>query len=398
MNHTLPQLKLKNNKTESLDRRHPWIFSGAILLPLTSDIHEGELVEVLDHTGAFVAKGYYEIGSIAVRVLTFEQEEIDEAFWYSRLAASYGVRKALGLVSAHGTYRLVHGEGDFLPGLIVDVYGNVVVMQAHTIGIHLMRKVIAGQIKKLYGDDLKCIYYKSDMTLPYKADAHDRSGILWGELSEPECREYGLRFVPDIEKGQKTGFFIDQRENRRLLERYAKDRNVLNTFCYTGGFSLYALRGGAKRVVSVDSSGKAISLARRNIELNHFNTSEYSHEEIAADAFKYLEEIPHGEFDLIVLDPPAFAKHRGVVANALQGYRRINTEAIRKIAPGGILFTFSCSQAVSPLQFRQAVFTSSLLAQRKVRILHFLSQPGDHPISMYHPEGEYLKGLVLYVE
>lgn len=396
---TIPTLQLRKNKMQSLARLHPWIFSGALA---TTNIQpaDGELVNVVDNTNQFVARGYYELGSIAVRILTFnEDEDIDANFWENRIAHAYELRKALGLASDNScTYRLIHGEGDFIPGLVVDIYGDVAVMQAHTVGIHLVRHEIAQAIQKVYGAELSCIYYKSDTTLPHRTNIPDSTGILWGIYNTPACQEYGIRFIPDIEKGQKTGFFIDQRENRRLLERYAHNRRVLNVFCYTGGFSLYALRSGATQVVSVDSSPKAIDLTYKNVELNFPNEISNRHKALAVDAFKYLENMEYGEYDLIVLDPPAFAKHRGVATNALQGYRRINTEAIKKIAPGGILFTFSCSQAITATQFRQAIFTASLAAKRKIRILHFLSQPADHPISMYHPEGEYLKGLVLYVE
>ena len=394
----LPQLRLKKSNTRFLDRRHPWIFSGA-LQEMREVPEEGSVVNVCDSQGDFVARGYYEIGSIAVRILTFDpDEEIDEEYWKRRLERALLLRRALGLCVPRGSYRLVHGEGDFLPGLIIDIYGDTAVMQAHTVGIHRVRQLLADTLMELYGSDLTCVYYKSETTLPYKSDTDEREGVLSGSLHEPDCMEYGIRFVPDILKGQKTGFFIDQRENRKLLERYSLERKVLNVFCYTGGFSLYALRGGAQSVVSIDSSAKAIELCRTNVSLNFDAETVGKHSALAEDAFKYLEEMPTGKFDLIVLDPPAFAKHRSVVNNALQGYRKINTEALKKITPGGILFTFSCSQAITPQQFRQAVFTSSIAAQRKVRILHILTQPADHPISMYHPEGEYLKGLVLYVE
>ena len=337
------------------------------------------------------------MGSIAVRVLTFEQEPIDDAFWQKRLGEALGVRQAIGLADSEAgdTYRLVHGEGDLLPGLVIDVYGKTAVMQAHSVGMHVSREQIAVALKQVMGERLDSIYYKSETTLPIKAAIDGGNGFLLGESHTDVAVENGLRFHIDWLKGQKTGFFVDQRENRSLLERYSHGRSVLNMFCYTGGFSVYALRGGAKLVHSVDSSSKAVELVRANVELNF--PAEPRHEAFAEDAFRFLDDMTVS-YDLVVLDPPAFAKHRDAVKNALRGYTKLNARAMEKIAPGGILFTFSCSQAVSKEQFRTAVFTAATLAHRQVRILHQLHQPADHPVSIYHPEGEYLKGLVLYVE
>ncbi|MDO4695226.1 class I SAM-dependent rRNA methyltransferase [Porphyromonas sp.] len=390
---------IKDSRLKALDRRHPWIFSMGIHIDKTISIEAGESVSIYTRDGHCLGHGYYEEGSIAVRILSFDKDKdinTDE-FWRNLLEEALDVRRSLDLVHPGSIYRLIHGEGDYIPGLIIDIYGDIAVLQAHTVGIHKRRKMIAEQLIAITQGSLKCVYYKSETTLPGREENHESSGILAGEWHDPICDENGIRIVPDILKGQKTGFFIDQRENRSLLERYSSGRNVLNMFCYTGGFSLYALRGGAKQVTSVDSSAKAIDLTKSNVTLNFDAAIASRHEAHVADAFKYLEVMKHGAYDLIVLDPPAFAKHRGVLHNALQGYRRINAEAISKLPEGGILFTFSCSQAVSPIQFRQAVFTAALSAGRSVRILETLGQPADHPISMYHPEGEYLKGLVLYV-
>lgn len=396
---TSKRITIKESRLKAVERRHPWIFSMGIRIDNNADLKAGDSVSVFTRDGECLGHGYYEEGSIAVRILSFDKEADIESgdFWYALLKEAHHLRHSLGLVRPESIYRLVHGEGDYIPGLIIDIYGEVAVLQAHTVGIHRRRKMIADQLMKVYDGALKCVYYKSETTLPNKQEDHERSGILAGEWQEPVCDENDIRIVPDILKGQKTGFFIDQRENRSLLERYSKGRKVLNMFCYTGGFSLYALRGGAESVVSVDSSAKAIDLTNRNVA-NNFDASIVArHEAYAADAFKFLEEMEYGAYDLVVLDPPAFAKHRGVLHNALQGYRRINAEAISKMPDGGILFTFSCSQAVSPLQFRQAVFTAALSAGRHVRVLQVLSQPADHPVSIYHPEGEYLKGLVLHI-
>lgn len=387
---------LRRGKEESLKRFHPWIFSGAVM-NLEGNPEEGDVVTVLDSQHNFLCQGHWQVGSIAVRVLTFEQEPIDDAFWQKRLGEALGVRQAIGLADSEAgdTYRLVHGEGDLLPGLVIDVYGKTAVMQAHSVGLHVSREQIAVALKQVMGERLDSIYYKSETTLPIKAAIDGGNGFLLGESHTDVAVENGLRFHIDWLKGQKTGFFVDQRENRSLLERYSHGRSVLNMFCYTGGFSVYALRGGAKLVHSVDSSSKAVELVRANVELNF--PAEPRHEAFAEDAFRFLDDMTV-PYDLVVLDPPAFAKHRDAVKNALRGYTKLNARAMEKIAPGGILFTFSCSQAVSKEQFRTAVFTAATLAHRQVRILHQLHQPADHPVSIYHPEGEYLKGLVLYVE
>ena len=387
---------LRRGKEESLKRFHPWIFSGAVM-NLEGNPEEGDVVTVLDSQHNFLCQGHWQVGSIAVRVLTFEQEPIDDAFWQKRLGEALGVRQAIGLADSEAgdTYRLVHGEGDLLPGLVIDVYGKTAVMQAHSVGMHVSREQIAVALKLVMGERLDSIYYKSETTLPIKAAIDGGNGFLLGESHTDVAVENGLRFHIDWLKGQKTGFFVDQRENRSLLERYSHGRSVLNMFCYTGGFSVYALRDGAKLVHSVDSSSKAVELVRANVELNF--PAEPRHEAFAEDAFRFLDDMTV-PYDLVVLDPPAFAKHRDAVKNALRGYTKLNARAMEKIAPGGILFTFSCSQAVSKEQFRTAVFTAATLAHRQVRILHQLHQPADHPVSIYHPEGEYLKGLVLYVE
>ena len=387
---------LRRGKEERLKRFHPWIFSGAVM-NLEGNPEEGDVVTVLDSQHNFLCQGHWQVGSIAVRVLTFEQEPIDDAFWQKRLGEALGVRQAIGLADSEAgdTYRLVHGEGDLLPGLVIDVYGKTAVMQAHSVGMHVSREQIAVALKLVMGERLDSIYYKSETTLPIKAAIDGGNGFLLGESHTDVAVENGLRFHIDWLKGQKTGFFVDQRENRSLLERYSHGRSVLNMFCYTGGFSVYALRGGAKLVHSVDSSSKAVELVRANVELNF--PAEPRHEAFAEDAFRFLDDMTV-PYDLVVLDPPAFAKHRDAVKNALRGYTKLNARAMEKIAPGGILFTFSCSQAVSKEQFRTAVFTAATLAHRQVRILHQLHQPADHPVSIYHPEGEYLKGLVLYVE
>ncbi len=383
---------LKRGKEESLLRFHPWIFSGAIH-HTDNGIEEGEVVRVVTENGDFIAVGHYQQGSIAVRVLTFNEVEIDDQFWESRLQSALDMRLSIGLANNPQTnaYRLVHGEGDLLPGLIIDVYGDTAVMQAHSIGMHLSRHAIAQALAKVMNNRVSNIYYKSETTLSF---VEPENGFLLGETDNNIAVENGLKFYVDWLRGQKTGFFVDQRENRALLEKYSADKNVLNMFCYTGGFSFYAMRGGAKSVHSVDSSAKAIELTRRNVELNFPGDSR--HEAFCEDAFKYLDKIQG--YNLIILDPPAFAKHRGALHNALKGYTRLNQKAFEKIEKGGILFTFSCSQVVTKEHFRNAVFTAAALAKRKVRILHQLHQPADHPINIYHPEGEYLKGLVLYVE
>ena len=388
---------LKPGKEESLKRFHPWVFSGAIAR-VEGEPEEGEIVDVYTSKKEFIACGHFQIGSIAVRVLSFVQETIDHEFWVRKLAVAKDLRVALGLIGnpQNNTYRLVHGEGDNLPGLIIDVYDHTAVMQAHSAGMHVYRMEIADALSEVMGDVIENIYYKSETTLPFKADLlSTENGFIKGGSPENVAMENGLKFHVDWLKGQKTGFFVDQRENRHLLERYAKGRNVLNMFCYTGGFSFYAMRGGANLVHSVDSSAKAIDLTNENVELNF--PGDARHKAYAEDAFKYLDRMGD-QYDLIILDPPAFAKHRDALRNALRGYTKLNAKAFEKIRPGGILFTFSCSQVVNKENFRNALFTAAAQSGRSVRILHQLTQPGDHPVNIYHPEGEYLKGLVLYVE
>ena len=392
----LSTIFLRKGKEESLLRFHPWVFSGAVH-HIEGERQEGDLVRVVDSTGSFMAVGHWQIGSIAVRILSFEDEPIDSAFWQKRLRSAYTLRQRLGLIgrSENTICRLVHGEGDNLPGLVIDLYGGVAVMQAHSVGMHRSRMDIADALRAVMGESLKAIYYKSETTLPFKAALEPEDGFLYGQSTEDVATENGLHFRIDWLKGQKTGFFVDQRDNRALLEQYSKERNVLNMFCYTGGFSVYAMRGGANMVHSVDSSAKAIELVGENMQLNF--PGDGRHEGFAEDAFRFLNEM-QSRYDLIVLDPPAFAKHKDSLKNALRGYTKLNAKAFEKIQPGGILFTFSCSQAVSKEQFRLAVFTAAAISKRKVSILHQLHQPADHPVNIYHPEGEYLKGLVLYVE
>lgn len=386
---------LKPHKEESLLRFHPWVFSGAVAR-LQGNPEEGDVVLVRDAAGNNMGVGHYQVGSIVVRMLDFFVDRLSDGFLAERLKAAYGLRCSLGLVSAtNDTYRLVHGEGDFLPGLVVDVYGDTAVVQAHSVGMHRMRQEVAEAVVAVV-PEVENVYYKSEGTLPYKAPINDRGdGYLIGTASSCVAKENGLLFGIDWLRGQKTGFFVDQRENRALVERYAAGKDVLNMFCYTGGFSVYALRGGACKVHSVDSSAVAVELVRRNVERNFADCQR--HEAFVADAFKYLDGM-QDSYDLIILDPPAFAKHRGAVRNALQGYKRLNAKAFEKIRQGGILFTFSCSQVVDKDMFRLAVFSAAAMSGRKVRILHQMTQPQDHPVSIYHPEGEYLKGLVLWVE
>ena len=390
------QIFLKRGKEESLKRFHPWIFSGAIH-HMDEGIEEGETVRVITAAGEFIAVGHYQIGSIAVRVLSFEDIEINTDFWCERLQSALDVRIGVGIADSptNNTYRLVHGEGDNLPGLVIDCYGSTAVMQAHSVGMHVCRNEICQALVQVMGDRIANVYYKSETTLPYKADLHQENGFLVGGDASNVAMENGLKFHIDWLRGQKTGFFVDQRENRSLLEQYAKGKSVLNMFCYTGGFSVYAMRGDAKQVHSVDSSAKAIELTNDNVALNF--PGDARHEAFCEDAFKYLDEHDQ-QYDLIVLDPPAFAKHRAALRNALKGYTRLNVKGLQRIKKGGILFTFSCSQVVTKDNFRNAVFTAAAQVGRKVRILHQLHQPADHPINIYHPEGEYLKGLVLYVE
>ncbi|MDR2811104.1 MAG: class I SAM-dependent rRNA methyltransferase [Tannerellaceae bacterium] len=387
---------LKPKKEESLQRFHPWIFSGAIQT-IEGTPEEGDLVEVYTANRYFLAIGHYQIGSIAVRILSFDRTIIDNSFWRERIRTAYLLRLSLGLAGAenNNTYRLIHGEGDHLPGLVIDIYAHTAVMQAHSVGMHHARHQITEALREVMGDSLRTVYYKSEATLPFKANLAVEDGCLYGGEIEDIAVENGLKFYVDWQKGQKTGFFIDQRDNRLLLESYAKNRSVLNMFCYTGGFSFYAMRGKARTVHSVDSSSRAISLTRKNIELNF--PDDTRHEAYAEDAFKYFAKAENA-YDLIILDPPAFAKHKDVLRNALQGYRKLNAVAFDKIKPGGILFTFSCSQVVSKETFRLTVFSAAAQSGRRVKILHQLTQPADHPINIYHPEGEYLKGLALHVE
>ncbi len=390
-------LRLKRGKEESLDRFHPWVFSGALAEPLPDGLEEGDTVTVETSNGRLVGVGHFQIGSIAVRILDFAATEINAEFFRSRLQQALRLRQALQLARPdNNAYRLVHGEGDFLPGLVVDIYGPTAVLQAHSPGMHFARQTIAEQLVTLPELGVRNVYYKSETTLPYKAHLDARNDYLIGSMETSVATENSLQFNIDWLRGQKTGFFLDQRDNRALLQHYSQGRRVLNMFCYTGGFSVYALRGGASLVHSVDSSEKAITLTDANVELNFPGDSR--HKSYAEDAFKYLDNMAPDAYDLIVLDPPAFAKHRSALRNALRGYQRLNAKAFEKIAKGGILFTFSCSQAVSREQFRLAVFSAAAQSGRRVRILHQLTQPADHPVNIYHPEGEYLKGLVLYVE
>ena len=408
----MKQAFLRKGKEDSLNRFHPWIFSGAIH-HFSEQPEEGEVVKVYapvpkEHDKGldfkFMAIGHFQIGSIMIRILSFEDVPIDENFYHQRLAAAFGARKAAGLLNHNSpddplynnTYRLVHGEGDNLPGLVIDVYGKTAVMQAHSVGMHTDRMIIAKALMNVMDCNIQNVYYKSETTLPYKAGLGQENGFIIGGDKNDIATEYGLNFHVDWLKGQKTGFFVDQRENRRLLEQFAQGRRLLNMFCYTGGFSFYAMRGGAKLVHSVDSSQKAIDITNQNVQLNFPNDDR--HKAFAMDAFKFLDDMKAGQYDLIILDPPAFAKHKDAVKNAMKGYIRLNQKAMEKLSSGGIIFTFSCSQAISKDAFRTAVFTAAAHAGRKVRILYQLHQPADHPINIYHPEGEYLKGLVLYVE
>lgn len=393
----IKNLRLKRGKEESLDRFHPWVFSGALAEPLPEGLEEGETVRVTASDGRVIGVGHFQIGSIAVRILDFADTTIDREFFENRLKAALELRKALRLARPdNDAYRLVHGEGDFLPGLVVDIYGTTAVIQAHSPGMHFARNIIAEALVSLTETGVRNVYYKSETTLPYKAHLDAQNDYLIGGLETAVATENSLKFNIDWLRGQKTGFFLDQRDNRSLLGSYAEGRRVLNMFCYTGGFSVYALKGGAEKVDSVDSSEKAIMLTDANVEMNFPGTDR--HRSYAEDAFKFLDNMKRDAYDLIILDPPAFAKHRSALRNALRGYQRLNAKAFEKIAPGGILFTFSCSQAVSREQFRLAVFSAAAQSRRRIRILHQLTQPADHPVNIYHPEGEYLKGLVLYVE
>lgn len=389
-------IQLRRGKEESLLRFHPWVFSGAIS-SLPEGLEEGEVVKVLSESGKYLGLGHYQVGSIAVRMLTAAEEDINDDFFASRLKSAFELRRTLGLIKDdNDAYRLVHGEGDFLPGLVVDVYGHTAVVQAHSPGMHYARHIVADALVNLEDAHINNVYYKSETTLPYKARLDPVNQYIIGGYETDVAMENGLKFHVDWLRGQKTGFFVDQRDNRMLLEKYSRGRNVLNMFCYTGGFSVYAMRGGALKVHSVDSSAKAVSLTDANMALNF--PDDERHKSFAEDAFKFLNDMDSGTYDLVILDPPAFAKHRSALKNALRGYQRLNAKAMEKMPAGSLLFTFSCSQAVSREQFRLAVFSAAAQTRRRVRILHQLTQPADHPVNIYHPEGEYLKGLVLYVE
>jgi 23S rRNA (cytosine1962-C5)-methyltransferase len=390
------QIILKSGKEISLKRMHPWIFSGPIK-GVSGEVNEGDLVDVYSNHGEFLGLGHFQPGTIAVRMLSFTKEELNLDFWVKKIEDAVRLRENGGFINNPDTnvYRLINAEGDMLPGLVVDFYNGTAILQMHSVGMYLIRETIVDALKKVMGDKLHCIFDKSDTTLPFKAGIDARPEYLFGSPGENTVKENGNSFIIDWEEGQKTGFFIDQRENRKLLGEYSKGRNVLNMFCYTGGFSVYAMKAGANLVHSVDSSKKAIELTDKNIAANFGNDNR--HASFAEDAFDFFNRKGQ-DYDLIILDPPAFAKHQKALDNALQGYKRINREAIEKITPGGILFTFSCSQAVSRENFRKSVFAAAASSGRNVRILHQLSQPADHPISLYHPEGEYLKGLVLQVD
>ncbi len=391
-----PKVILKSGKDQSLRRYHPWIFSGAIK-KIMGHVNEGDLVLVTDNKDEFLAIGHYQIGSIAIRIISFEEKEIDKSFWIEKIASAYKLRKEFGLAESenNNVYRLVHAEGDGLPGLIIDYYNGTAVLQMHSIGMYLNIENIVEALKEVYGDKLTAVYDKSESTIPFKSDINAKNGYVYGASNEKLVLEYGNKYKVNWEEGQKTGFFIDQRENRKLLSEYSKGKSVLNVFGYTGGFSVSAMQGGAELVHTVDSSKKAIDLTNENIQVNFEDTSR--HEAYAVDAFEFLNNIDN-KYDIIILDPPAFAKHHNVLSNALQGYKRLNAKAIEKVKPGGLIFTFSCSQVVSKENFRKTVFTAAANTGRNVRILHQLSQPVDHPINIYHPESEYLKGMVIYVE
>jgi 23S rRNA (cytosine1962-C5)-methyltransferase len=396
MSESIIKIVLKPGKEQSLKRFHTWVFSGAIK-KINGNINEGDLVSIYSDDNEFLGTGHYQIGSIAIRIITFNDEVIDYNFWKKKIENIWNLRKSLGFTETAETnvFRLVNGEGDGMPGLIIDFYNGTAVMQMHSIGMYLIREELVKALKEVLGEKLKAVFDKSAKTLPFKADINPKDGYLMGEGSTNEVLEYGLKFKVDWETGQKTGFFIDQRENRLLVQKYSQNRDVLNMFCYTGGFSFYAMKGGARLVHSVDASASAIELTNANVELNFPGDSR--HEAFVADGFEYLKNI-QDKYDLIILDPPAFAKHRDSLPQALKGYKRINTRAFEQIRSGGVLFTFSCSQVVSKEQFREAVFSAAAIAKRNVRILHQLTQPTDHPINIFHPESEYLKGLVLFVE
>lgn len=390
------RIELKPGKEQSLQRFHPWLFSGAIR-KINGNPAEGDVVEIADSHGNFIALGHYQPSSISVRVISFEKTEINKDFWRQKIVSAIQLRKTLGLFKSESTntYRLIHGEGDNTPGLIVDIYGSTAVMQCHSVGMYIIRQILAEIIVEVFGGDVKSVFDKSSGTLPFKSNSNPTDGYLIGSESTDTLLEHGNRFEVSWVEGQKTGFFIDQRENRLLLQNYANGKTVLNTFGYTGGFSVYAIKGGATKAITVDSSQKAIELTKKNIELNFGDTPK--HEAVCGDVFEFIRNSEE-KFDIIILDPPAFAKHNDALRNALQAYKRLNAAAIDKLNPGGLLFTFSCSQVVNKDSFRNAVFSGCAMTGRRVKILHQLTQPADHPINIYHPEGEYLKGLVLQVE
>ena len=397
----MKKIYLKKGRDESVRRFHPWVFSGAVAQTVGNPV-EGDVVAVYSAEGEYLACGHWQIGSISVRILSFDADPLSPSFWEDTLSAALAARKAMGLTDSDRTscYRLVHGEGDGLPGLIIDYYDGVCVLQAHSVGMFRAKNQICEALRKIYGDSLKAVYDKSSGTAPFKAGLELVDGYLWQapgfEAGEQVVLENGHKFLVNWTEGQKTGFFLDQRENRALVERYARGRNVLNLFCYTGGFSVYALGGGALHVDSVDSSAKAMAMVDRNIALNGFTSSQ--HTSFCADAIEHLAAVEDGKYDLIIVDPPAFAKHRGALKNALRAYQRLNARAIEKVASGGFVFTFSCSQVVDKEDFALAVFSAAASTGRRVRILDRLNQPADHAVNIYHPEGEYLKGLLLYVE
>ena len=398
---TMDRIILKPRREESILRYHPWVFSGAIA-QIVGHPAEGDLVSVVGADGKLLACGHYQIGSIAVRILSFDEDPTKPDFWTLMLSRALRLREAMGLAGSAQTncYRLVHGEGDGLPGLIVDYYDGVCVLQAHSVGMFRAKNAIAEALREVYGDSLKAVYDKSSGTAPFKAGLELIDGYLWKapgfDADESVVLENGNKFLVNWNEGQKTGFFLDQRENRARVGALARGRNVLNLFCYTGGFSIYALAGGAKHVDSVDSSARAMAMVDRNVELNGFTPEQ--HTSYCADAIDFVKNVPDGAYDLMIVDPPAFAKHRGALKNALRAYQRLNAAAIAKVAPGGFVFTFSCSQVVDKEAFALAVFSAAAETGRSVRILDRLNQPGDHSVNIYHPEGEYLKGLLLYVE
>ena len=392
---------LRPRREESLLRYHPWVFSGAIA-QIVGHPQEGDLVGVYSADGQLLCCGHYQIGSIAVRVLSFDEDPTREDYWLRMLTRAYQLRKAYGLAVSDTTncYRLVHGEGDGLPGLIVDYYDGVCVLQAHSVGMFRAKGAICSALQEVYGPALKAVYDKSSGTAPFKAGLELVDGYLYQapgfQTDELTVLENGNRFLVNWSEGQKTGFFLDQRENRAAVGRLARGRKVLNLFCYTGGFSIYALQGGAVHVDSVDSSQRAMDMVDRNVALNGFGPEQ--HTSYCTDAIDFVKQVPDGAYDLMIVDPPAFAKHRGALKNALRAYQRLNAAAIAKVAPGGFVFTFSCSQVVDKEAFALAVFSAAAETGRSVRILDRLNQPADHSVNIYHPEGEYLKGLLLYVE